>query len=194
MEKIFVMINFLRYNWSIKAGGFFYILAFPSIKGLHRIKIGKHFFANRFLRIEVIGTDTIKLFIGDHVSLGENVHLAVTNKIIIGDNVLMGSRILITDHNHGKYNGIGLSDPDSSPQSRELISDGPVIIEKNVWIGDGVVILPNITIGKSSIVGANSVVNKSVPPYSIVGGIPAKIIKQYNFTSKSWEKVLENKI
>ena len=190
MEKIIALINFLRYNWYIKAAGFFYILAFPSIKGASKIKIGKHFFANRFLRIEVIGSDRlVKLFIGDHVSLGENVHLAVSNKIVIEDNVLMGSRILITDHNHGNYNGIGISDPDSAPQSRELFSDGPVIIEKNVWIGDGVVILPNITIGKSSIIGANSVVNKSIPAYSIVGGIPAKIIKQYNFTSKSWEKV-----
>lgn len=190
MEKFFAILNFLKYKWYIKASGFFYILAYSSIKGLTKIKIGKNFFANRFLRIEVLGSDqTIKLVIGDHVSLGESVHLAVFNKIVIEDNVLMGSRILITDHNHGNYNGIGISDPDMAPQTREIFSEGPVVIEKNVWIGDGVVILPNVTIGKCSIVGANSVVNKSIPPYSIVGGIPAKIIKQYNFTSKSWEKV-----
>ena len=57
-------------------------------------------------------------------------------------------------------------------------SKGPVIIEDNVWIGEGVVILPNVRIGKSAIIGANSVVNADVPANAVIGGIPAKIIRQ----------------
>lgn len=58
-----------------------------------------------------------------------------------------------------------------------LISKGPVVIEDNVWIGEHACIMPGTTIGKGSIVGANAVVTKDVPPYSLVGGVPAKLIK-----------------
>ena len=60
---------------------------------------------------------------------------------------------------------------------REVISKGAVIIGKNVWIGDKATVLPGVTIGDSVIIGANSVVTKDIPAYSIVGGNPAKIIK-----------------
>ncbi|WP_417431763.1 acetyltransferase [Halpernia sp.] len=190
MEKICAILYYLRYRWFIKSSGFFFIKSFASIKGAKNIEIGNQFFANRFLRIEAIANNNdIKLKIGNNVNMGENVHIAAVNKIIINDNVLIGSRILITDHNHGKYNGDGISNPDESPNKREIYSAGIVVIEENVWIGDGVCILANVTIGKSSIIGANTVVAENVPPYSIVGGIPGKVIKNYNFTTKNWEKI-----
>lgn len=58
-----------------------------------------------------------------------------------------------------------------------MVSKGPVIIEDNVWIGDKATILANVTIGKGAVVAANSVVTKDVPAYSVVAGIPAKVIK-----------------
>ena len=61
---------------------------------------------------------------------------------------------------------------------RELDIKGPVIIGDNVWIGDKVSILSNVTIGKGSVIACNAVVTKDVPPYSVVGGVPAKVIKQ----------------
>ncbi|WP_443197883.1 DapH/DapD/GlmU-related protein [Pseudobutyrivibrio sp. OR37] len=64
------------------------------------------------------------------------------------------------------------------PNKRKIRSKGPVIIEKNAWIGRNVCIMPNVVIGEGSIVGANSVVTHDVPPYSIVGGVPARIIKE----------------
>jgi lipopolysaccharide O-acetyltransferase len=67
----------------------------------------------------------------------------------------------------------------------------PVVIDDNVWIGEGVVILPGITIGKGAIVGANSVVTKNVSAYTIVVGAPAKVIKKYNFNTKHWERIIE---
>ncbi|MBL4677498.1 MAG: hypothetical protein JKY70_15040 [Mucilaginibacter sp.] len=63
----------------------------------------------------------------------------------------------------------------------------PVIIEDNVWIGETVSVLPGVTIGKGSIIGASAVVTKNIPPYSIAVGNPAKVIKTYNFESNSWE-------
>ena len=64
-----------------------------------------------------------------------------------------------------------------APLSREIHSNGPIHIGENVWIGDKVTILPNVTIGKGCIIAANAVVTKSIPEFSVVAGVPAKIIK-----------------
>ena len=65
----------------------------------------------------------------------------------------------------------------------------PVVIEDNVWLCEFVSVLPGVTIGKGTIVGANSVVSKSLPPNVIAVGSPAKIVKKYNFTTQKWEKI-----
>lgn len=62
----------------------------------------------------------------------------------------------------------------------------PVVIESNVWLGDNVVVLPGVTIGSGSIIGANSVVSKDVPKNTISVGVPAKVIKEYNFDKEMW--------
>ena len=118
---------------------------------------------------------TPSINIGDSVSIGEDAHITCINKIVIGNNVLMGKKVLITDNAHGSSEGDIL---DISPVSRPLYSKGPVIIEDNVWIGEKASIMPGVHIGKSAIIGANSVVTKDVPAYTVVGGIPAKIIKK----------------
>ena len=64
-----------------------------------------------------------------------------------------------------------------------------VVIENGCWIGEKVSILPGVRIGKRSIVAANAVVTKSIPQYSIVAGIPAKVIKKYNFETHAWEGI-----
>ena len=63
------------------------------------------------------------------------------------------------------------------PLRRPIISKGPVSIGKNVWIGDKATILPNVSIGDGAIIAANAVITKDVPPYSVAGGNPAKIIR-----------------
>ena len=97
--------------------------------------------------------------------------------VFIGDNVLIGSNVLITDHQHGLNDLKTLKIP---PSKRSLISKGDVVIENNVWIGENAVIIPGVRIGKNSIVGANSVVTKSFKNNSIIGGVPAKLIKFSN--------------
>ena len=72
---------------------------------------------------------------------------------------------------------------------RGALSNSPVIIEDNVWIGQSVSILKGVKIGFGSIIGSNSVVTKEIPPHSIAVGIPAKVVKTYNFESKQWINV-----
>jgi len=81
---------------------------------------------------------------------------------------------LITDNAHGASNFDLLS---IAPNKRPLYSKGPVIIEDNVWIGEKASIMPDVHIGYGSIVGANAVVTRDVPPYCVVIGNPAKIVK-----------------
>lgn len=152
-----------------------YILGYQYIKH-------KHFSAGPGLRVECVDSYcgqyrfTPQLIIGDNVSFNYRCHIGVVNKVVIGDNVLIGSNVLITDHSHGHNSEV---DIDNIAIERYLYSKGPVIIGENVWIGENVCILPNVNIGKNSIVGANSVVTKDIPPYSIVAGNPAKIIRTF---------------
>lgn len=116
----------------------------------------------------------IRICIGNNVVIGSFNHITAYNSIIIEDYVLLGKFVTITDNSHGKNSVEELSIP---PIKRVLYSKGGVTIKKNVWIGDKVTILPGVTIGEGAIVGANSVVTKDVPAYSVVCGNPARIIK-----------------
>lgn len=116
-----------------------------------------------------------EIVFGKNVLMNSRCHIGVINKIIIGDNVLVGCNVLITDHSHGLNN---YEDVDTAPADRPLYSKGPVIIEDNVWICENAVILAGVTIGHNSIIGANSVVTKSIPPYSIAAGNPARVIRE----------------
>jgi acetyltransferase-like isoleucine patch superfamily enzyme len=149
------------------------------VKNPQYVSIGNNFSALWNLRIEAWDkyyNDSFKpeVVIGNNVGLNSDVHIGCINKIIIGNNVLMASRIYISDHFHGEINKKSLLLP---PVQRSLYSKGPIIIEDNVWIGEGVCIMPNVTIGKNSIIGANAVVNNSFPENSVIAGVPAKLIK-----------------
>ena len=112
--------------------------------------------------------------IGNNVSIGEYSHITCTNKVTIGNGVLTGRFVLITDNSHGNNTK---EVADIAPLAREIHSNGPVYIGENVWIGDKVTILPNVTIGKGCIIAANAVVTKDIPEYSVAAGVPAKVIK-----------------
>ena len=118
---------------------------------------------------------TPEIIIGDNCSIGEDSHITAINSIRLGKNVLLGKKILITDNAHGASD-VNLLDV--APNFRPLVSKGPVIIDDNVWIGEKSSIMPGVYIGKGCIIAANSVVTKDVPPYCVVAGVPAKVIKK----------------
>jgi acetyltransferase-like isoleucine patch superfamily enzyme len=104
------------------------------------------------------------LEIGNYVSLGTYVHMWCEGGIKIGHRVLIGSHTAITSVTHDYQ----------QQDMRKNVIHKQVVIEDDVWIGTHSVILPGITIGRGSVIGANSVVTKDVEPYSIVFGSPAK--------------------
>lgn len=124
-----------------------------------------------------------KIVIGDGTWIGVRNSFAAINGITIGRNVLFAGYVHVTDHSHG------YEDVNTPVSLQPLISKGPVIIEDECWLGFGSEILSGVHIGKHSIVAARAVVTKNVPPYSIVAGNPARIVKQYNAEKKIWEKV-----
>ncbi len=121
-----------------------------------------------------VNSDRPFLKIGSHCCFGAYNHITCANKIIIGDYCLTGKWVTITDNSHGNTDWDSLQIP---PIKRPITSKGAVVVGNNVWIGDKTTILPGVTIGDGVVVAANAVVTKDIPPYSVVGGNPAKIIK-----------------
>lgn len=120
------------------------------------------------------------LHIGDHVRVTARGRITCAGNITIEDDVLMAPDVFITDHNHGmnpEYPG------GYSPQAL-IVKD--VKICQGVWLGQRVCVLPGVTIGAHSIIGANSVVTHDIPPYSIAVGAPARVVKVWNHNTKKW--------
>lgn len=115
-----------------------------------------------------------EMIFGDNISIGEYSHITCAQRIEIGDGLLTGRFVLITDNGHGHNHAEEL---DTNPLLRKISSSGPVIIGRNVWIGDKVTILPNVTIGDGAVIAANAVVTQSIPPYCVAAGCPAKVVK-----------------
>ncbi len=80
------------------------------------------------------------------------------------------------------------SSPDEAPDHREYVVK-PVCIGKNVWLGEGCIVMPGVTIGDGCVIGAHAVVNKDIPAESIAIGSPAKVVKRYSRENKSWIKM-----
>ena len=151
------------------------------ICGIKYMKIGS-INIGRYCRIEMITEYnekklSPKLIIGKNVSINDRVHIGCANYVEIGDNCLFASNIYISDHNHGIYKGNNLSSIYQNVVDRDLDHDKTVIIGKNVWLGEGVAVLPGAQIGNNSIIGSNAVVTGYIPENSIAVGVPAKVIK-----------------
>lgn len=152
-----------------------YIRGGKSIEGARNITTG------HACRFDLEG-ERKTLFIGENCEIGDNVHIVAHEKVVIGDNVLMASKVFISDTNHGIYKGEKQDSPETTPNSRQLVTK-PVKIGNNVWIGENVVILAGSEIGDGCVIGANSVITKVIESNSMVVG-NSKIIKRW--TDNQW--------
>jgi len=120
------------------------------------------------------------------VTIGSNSRIGIGNVLIgpvkVGNQVIFAQNVVLSGLNH-TYEDIHV------PIRLQKVTTATITIEDEVWIGANAVITAGVTIGKHSVIAGGSVVTKDVPPYSIVGGNPAKLLKQYNPASGEWERV-----
>ena len=117
---------------------------------------------------------------GDRCLIGRGSGIVGHFSIEIGDDVWTGHNVYITDQNHG-YEDVSL------PISKQSQPERAVKIGSGSWLGYGSVVLPGVTIGEHCVIGANSVVTRDVPSYSVAVGVPARVIKRY--INGSWTEV-----
>ncbi|WP_459592381.1 acyltransferase [Enterococcus cecorum] len=123
------------------------------------------------------------LEIGNGVIINDYFTAFISDECKIGDDCIFANRCTIVTENHG------MNPEEKLPYHAQNLTNGPVIIGSNCWIATDVIFLPNSSIGDNVVVAAHSVVNKKFPSNVIIGGAPAKIIKEYNFEKHCWEKV-----
>jgi acetyltransferase-like isoleucine patch superfamily enzyme len=121
-----------------------------------------------------------KISIGNRVTATGNLTIGAVREVTIEDDVLLASNVTILANSHGYEN------PDEPYRYQPLSRIAPVLIKRGCWIGDNVVVLPGATIGEMTIIGANSVVTKSIPDRCIAVGAPARISKMWDRANQKW--------
>lgn len=162
-------------------------IGFPSklgrplkLKNARNVSLGKRVRIMSGYRIECYNGGTVN--IGDDVSIGQNLHMISGGKLTVGNHVTFSGNVFISNLNHS-YEKL-----DVSALRQENIIKG-VSVGDFCFVGYGACILPGTQLGKNVIVGANSVVCGKFPDYVVVAGVPAKIIKKYNFENNKWERI-----
>jgi len=123
-----------------------------------------------------------KIIIGNNVSATERLQVAACAEVTIGNDVMFASNVHINDSLHG------YGHTDTPYKYQPLQGIAPIRIGDGCWIGQNVVIMPGVEVGELSIIGANSVVTRSVPARTIAAGSPARVIKKWDEQSKAWVK------
>ncbi|MFY9891319.1 MAG: acyltransferase [Streptosporangiaceae bacterium] len=118
-----------------------------------------------------LGPDPV-LRIGDRCVIGRGSNIIAHHSLEIGDDVFTGPYVYITDQNHSYADT-------EVPVGRQWPVNSSVVIGAGTWLGTGAVILPGAAIGRNVVVAAGAVVRGKVPDYAVVGGVPAKVIREY---------------
>jgi len=135
-----------------------------------RLEVGEHTLFEPGVWITAPGTARIRIGSGSFLNI--NVMVAAVELVEIGDHCMLANGCFVTDGNHR------FDDPTQPVTYQGFTTKGPTRIGDNVWCGAHVVVTSGVTIGERAVIGANSVVTTDVAPYSIVGGVPARVLKQ----------------
>ncbi len=195
-EKAVCYLRGFYYRIFLKAcKGYLFVGRRCKLKHCHRISVGKTVTIGDNVEINALSLSGIRLgnnvsihrntiiectgvirqlgeglVIGDNVGIAQNCFIQVRGTVTIGNDVMFGPGVSIFSEDHG------FADPDilmlDQPESRKGVTIG-----NNVWIGTRATILDGVTVGDGSIIAAGSIVKSSVPPYSIVAGVPGKVIR-----------------
>lgn len=125
---------------------------------------------------------TPDLTIGDGTFIGHWCVISCIHRVHIGADVTLGDNVYVADSSHG------FSDVERHVMAQPLVP-GSITIGDRAWLGKNCVVTSNLTIGANAIIAANSFVNRSVPPYTIVAGNPAVPIKRYDLERKEWVRI-----
>jgi acetyltransferase-like isoleucine patch superfamily enzyme len=139
-------------------------------------RIGDHFMVEGTVGVVIKVAPGAKLTIGDRVYLNGGASIEAHHQVIIGDNVLMAPFASVVDDDRHEV------EPGS------VRYKGPTIVGNNVWLGRNVVVLPGVTIGDGAVIGANSVVTKSIPPSTFAAGSPAQVLRALDIPAE-WQRV-----
>jgi galactoside O-acetyltransferase len=126
------------------------------------------------LRMPVTVYHPESLSFGDQVDIGEFVVIRASGGVTIGNRVLVAAHAVISSRQH----------PTTLPRWG-VTEDAPIAIEDDVWIGAGAIVLPGVTIGRGAVIAAGAVVTANVPPLTMVGGVPARVIKDIASAGKA---------
>lgn len=172
INRFYQKIFLLTYRKYIKIG--------QNVGVSHRVKIRSFDFSSNVLQIELKNNTSVgdyviiqgsgRLTLYENSFIGQYSIIGCNEKIVIGKNVMIAQAVSLRDTDHA-------FERTDIPMIQQGIKTAPIVIMDDVWIGHGAVVTKGVTIGTGAIVGANAVVTKDVPPYAIVGGVPAKLIK-----------------
>jgi acetyltransferase-like isoleucine patch superfamily enzyme len=172
-KKVFTQLNqvYLRLN-GVSIGNNSHIET-RDFTWFHKVKIGNNctIEKNVSFRYEGFYSDGFAIEIGDKTFIGQNCAFNIAEKITFGYYCAIASGCQFIDHNHG-------FESRNSYIGEQMPVNAPIIIGDDVWLGVNVVVLKGVEIGRGAIVAAGSVVTKSIPPYEIWGGMPAKKISE----------------
>lgn len=141
----------------------------PHVRNWGRMVIGGRLrLVSTVATVELVAMPGATIEIGENTFINYGTSIAAKQLIRIGADCSIGTQVIIMDNNYHHLEPERRNEPPDS---------APVILEENVWIGARAIILPGVVIGRDSVIGAGSVVTKSVPPRALVAGVPAKVIR-----------------
>jgi acetyltransferase-like isoleucine patch superfamily enzyme len=154
--------------------------------GLNRMAVGENVTIHRDCWLQTIPDNNdrgaAQLTIQSNAGIGMGAQISAAQKVLLEEYVFLGRNVYISDHAHA------FQDKDIPIVLQGINRIAPVTVGRGTWLGQNVVVLPGVTIGRHCVIGANSVVNSSIPDYSVALGAPARVAKQYNPKSQQWER------